>query len=231
MMRQLMGVATAIAITLAAAAPAIAQTKPGARPTVKRQKEFLMGGLIAGPSSLGSAQAELLRGSGDPSVTLFREKNSLPFGFGGEAGIGFQLRKTLWMEVAGSWTRVRLSSEISSDFENAPAETITSDMSRFAVQGALLRYFHEKGSSAWFVRVVAGWMRETGGGNTLTGDGVIGGGGIGFRHWWGTNGKGAIKRTGLRIEGRADVRSGGISIGEKGIRFGPAGAVHLVFGF
>ena len=27
------------------------------------------------------------------------------------------------------------------------------------------------------------------------------------------------------------IRSGGISIGEKAIRFGPAGAAHIVFGF
>ena len=86
--------------------------------------------------------------------------------------------------------------------------------------------------SAWFVRGSGGLMRETAGGNTLTGDGVIASGGLGLRHWWRTNGKGTFKRVGLRAwKAARTIRSGGISLGEDGIRFGPAGAAHLVFGF
>jgi len=220
-----------ITLVMATAVPALAQTKPGSKPSAKRPKEFLVGGLLAGPTPLGSAQAQLLNGSGDPAVTLFREENRLAIGFGTEASIGLQVRKALWVEINGSWTRASVQTDISADFENAPDETITSVMSRFAVGGAVLRYFHDKGPNAWFLRGAAGWMRETAGGNTLTGDGLIAAAGLGHRHWWRTNGKGAVKRAGLRFEGRVDIRSGGISIGDSGIRFGPAGAVHLVLGF
>jgi hypothetical protein len=212
-------------------APADAQTKPPPRPGTERGWEFLIGGIVTGPTSVGSAAAEELNGAGDPSVILFRVENKLAMGFGIESALGFQIGQSLWLEVSGGWTRSTLNSEIRNDFEDAFDETISSAMSRFTVQGGLLRYFHDKGASAWFVRGSAGWMRETAGSNTLTGDGIIAGGGLGWRHWWVTSRRGAAQRIGVRLEGRADLRSGGISLGEKGIRFGPAGAAHLVFGF
>jgi hypothetical protein len=224
--------AACVLVILAGADAASAQTSSTqARPGPKRGREFMIGGLIAGPMSVGSASAELPGGSGTPGITLFRVKNTLGIGFGVESNIGFELRKALWMEVSGGWTRSSVRSRIEDDFENAPDETISIPMSRFVVEGAVVRYFRDRGASAWFVRFDAGWMRETAGGNTLTGDGIIAGGGLGLRRWWRTSGKGSVKRIGLRIEGRAAIRSGGISVGEKAIRFGPAGTAHLVFGY
>jgi len=232
MTRQLLAsIGVALAFATVSVAPAIAQTKAPPRPATERGTEFLIGGLVTAPTSVGSATAELLDGAGNPSVDLFRLDNKLGLGFGVEANFGFQISRALWLEVSGGWTRSSVESEIRNDFEDAFDETISSPMSRFTLQGGVLRYFHDKGNSAWFVRAAAGWMRETAGGYTLTGDGIIGGGGLGWRHWWATSRRGAAKRIGLRLEGRADIRSGGISLGEKGIRFGPSGAAHLVFGF
>ena len=228
--RMPVSIGVAVAFVLSSVAPVIGQTKAPPKPATKRAKEFLIGGIVTGPTSVGSASADLLNGSGDPSVTLFQVDNNLAMGFGLEAGLGFQISRALWIEVTGGWTSSTLESEIRGDFEDAFDETISSAMSRFTVQGGVLRYFHDKGKSAWFFRGSAGWMRETAGGNTLTGDGIIASGGLGWRHWWRTNPK-TSSRFGLRLEGRADIRSGGISLGEKGIRFGPAGAGHLVFGF
>ena len=229
--RLIVSIAVVFAVAIAFVAPAIAQTKAPPRPATERGTEFLIGGLVTAPTSVGSATAELLDGAGNPSVDLFRLDNKLGLGFGVEANFGFQISRALWLEVSGGWTRSSVESEIRNDFEDAFDETISSPMSRFTLQGGVLRYFHDKGNSAWFVRAAAGWMRETAGGYTLTGDGIIGGGGLGWRHWWATSRRGAAKRLGLRLEGRADIRSGGISLGEKGIRFGPSGAAHLVFGF
>lgn len=224
--------AIAALLTLGAAGPAAAQTPAStAKPGPNRAKEFSVGAVLAGPSSVGSAAAELNDGSGSPSVTLFRVENRLALGYGVEANIAVELRRALWVEVSGGWTRSSVDSRITNDFEDAETETASLPMSRFLVEGAMLRYFRERGRTAWFIRVNGGWMRETAGGNTLTGDGLIAGGGLGFRHWWRTNGKGSVKRVGLRVEGRAVMRSGGISLGEKGLRFGPAGAGHIVFGF
>jgi len=229
--RLLVCIGVAIVCSTAFVAPASAQTKAPSKPGTERATEFLIGGLVTAPTSVGSATAELLDGSGNPSVDLFRLDNKLGMGFGIEANFGFQISKALWLEVSGGWTRSNVETDIRNDFEDGFDETISSPMSRFTLQAGVLSYFHDKGSSAWFVRGTAGWMRETAGANTLTGDGIIAGGGLGWRHWWITSRKGAANRVGLRLEGRADIRSGGISLGEKGIRFGPAGVAHLVFGF
>jgi len=226
--RLIASIGVTIAFLTVSVAPVGAQTRTS-KPSSKRAKEFLIGGIVTGPTSVGSATAELLNGAGEPAVNLFQVDNKLAMGFGVESSLGFQISNSLWLEVSGGWTSSSLESDIRADFEDAFDESISSSMSRFTLQGGVLKYFHDKGKSAWFVRGSAGWMRETAGGNTLTGDGIIAGGGLGWRHWWRTGGKSG--NVGLRVEGRADVRSGGISLGEKGIRFGPAGAAHLVFGF
>lgn len=225
-------VAWLIACAFGAATSAVAQTTAAAKkPGPKRAKEFVVGGILAGPSSLGSADAILLGGTGSSAVTLFRTENRMATGYGVELNLGLAIRKALWAEVGGGWTHAGLGTKITSDFEGAESETLSSPMSRFTLEGALLWYFRERGKTSWFVRAGGGWMRETAGGNTLTGDGVIGGGGAGVRHWWRTNGKGSVKRLGFRAEFRAGLRSGGISLGEGSLRFGVGGAGHVVFGF
>ena len=220
-------VIVAAALVLMASAPAAAQTKPAAP---KKQKEFVLGLTIPGPTSLGETTAELLNSSGNP-ITLLRAKNSLGWGFGLETSVGWELKKSLWLEAAGSWTRTSLKSDIREDFEGAQGDEVSSPVSRFVLEAAMVRYFREKGSGAWFLRVDGGWMRETAGGATLTGDGFIGGGGLGYRRWFKTNGKGGVKRMGMRFEARAVVRSGGLSLGESSVHVGPGFAAHLVWGF
>lgn len=228
--------AAALGLTLivASAVPAAAQTKPAAQAkpaTPKKQKEFGLGLVVPGPSSLGETTAELVNGSGDPSVTLFRTKNSLGWGFGLETNLGWELKKNLWVEASGSWTRTSLKSDVREDVEDAQGDEVSSPVSRFVLEGAMVRYFREKGPAAWFLRVDGGWMRETAGGATLTEDGFIGGGGLGYRRWFRTTGKGSVKRFGMRFEARAVVRSGGLSLGESTTRIGPGFAAHLVWGF
>jgi hypothetical protein len=220
--------ALAATLILCLAIPAAAQTKP---PAAKKQKEFTLGLVVPGPSSLGETTAELLNGSGAPSLTLMRSKNSLGWGFGLETNIGWELKRSLWLEASGSWTRTSLTSDIREDVEDATGDEVSSPVSRFVLEGAMLKYFREKGTSAWFVRLDGGWMRETAGGATLTGDGFIGGGGLGYRKWFKTTGKGGVKRMGMRFEARALVRSGGLSLGEDSVRIGPGFAAHIVWGF
>jgi hypothetical protein len=217
----------AAALVFVAVVPAAAQTRPA---TPKKQKEFVLGMTIPGPTSLGETTAELLNGSGNP-ITLLRTKNSLGWGFGLETGVGWELKKSLWLEAAGSWTRTSLKSDVREDFEGAQGAEVSSPVSRFVLEAAMVKYFQEKGTGAWFVRVDGGWMRETAGGATLTADGFIGGGGLGYRRWFKTNGRGGVKRMGMRFEARAVVRSGGLSLGESSMHIGPGFAAHLVWGF
>jgi hypothetical protein len=217
----------AAALVLAAVVPASAQTRPAAP---KKQKEFVLGLTMPGPTALGETTADLLNGSGNP-ITLLRTKNSLGWGFGLETGMGWELKKSLWLEAVGSWTRTSLKSDVREDLEGAQGDVVSSPVSRFALEAAMVKYFGGKPNAAWFVRVDGGWMRETAGGATLTGDGFIGGGGLGYRRWFKTNGKGGVKRMGMRFEARALVRSGGLSLGESSVHVGPGFAAHLVWGF
>ena len=218
-----------VIILIACASVASAQTRPPAKGPAK-EREFLVGGLFAGPTSLGTTQADLLTGTGD-EVTLARTRNRLASGFGAEVILAYQLKRTMWFEVTGGWTRLSLKSDIREDLEDAQGDSVVSPVSRFTVGGAARFSLSDRGKSSWFLRTEGSWMRETAGGNTLTGDGFLGGAGIGMRRWWTTGRKGKFNRIGLRVEGRAVVRVGGLSLGESSFRIGPAAAAHLVFGY
>ena len=217
-------------ILIASASVAAAQTRPPAKGPAK-EKEFIVGGLFAGPTPLGTTQADLLNGAGDESLTLARTRNRLASGFGAEVSLAYQLKRTMWFEITGGWTRLSLKSDVREDIENAQGDSVVSPVSRFVAGGAALFTFGDRPKSSWFLRTDGAWMRETAGGNTLTGDGFLGGAGIGMKRWWKTGRKGKFDRIGLRFEGRAVVRAGGLSLGESSFRVGPAGAAHLVFGY
>ena len=219
----------AAAAALLVAATAHAQTPAAKAP--RKQREFTIGGLITAPMSIGNVEGNLLNGSGSETLTFIGLENKLAMGYGVEVILGYQLAGRTWFEVAGSWSRPKLSSKVLEDADGEQGATVSTVFSRFALGGALVRYLKDTGRTAWFVRVDGAWMRETAGGNTLPGDGFIGGGGLGWRHFWRTTGKGAVKRMGLRFEGRGVVRGGGLELGESSVKFGAAGAAHLVFGF
>ena len=219
----------ATAAVLLIAATAHAQTAAAKAP--RKQREFSLGGLVTAPMPLGDIEGNLLNGNGNETLTFIGLENKLAMGYGVEGILGYQLGGRTWFEVAGSWSRPNLSSKVLEDADGEQGATISTAVSRFALGGALVRYLKDTGRTAWFVRLDGAWMRETAGGNTLTGDGFIGGGGLGWRHFWRTTGKGAVKRMGLRIEGRGVVRGGGLDLGESSVKFGAAGAAHLVFGF
>ena len=221
-------------LTATAAAWLIATTAHAQTATAKaprKQREFSLGGLVIAPMPLGDIEGNLLNGNGNETITFISLENKLATGYGVEAILGYQLSGRTWFEVVGSWSRPSLSSKVLEDADGEQGATISTGVSRFALGGALVRYLKDTGRTAWFVRLDGAWMRETAGGNTLSGDGFMTGGGLGWRHFWRTTGKGAVKRMGLRVEGRGVVRGGGLDLGESSVKVGAAGAAHLVFGF
>jgi hypothetical protein len=208
------------------AAPALAQTAPAP----SRPKEFTAGVTWLGPTSLGTANAEFVRPDGSP-FPIFEAEHSLGSGFGVHAGMGFPIRGSVWGEFNGAWTRTSLETRVSNDVENADVEPISTAVSRLAVEGAALWYFRQKGRTAWFVRGGGGWMKELPEGNAVAGNGFLGSGGIGLRHWWREGRRGALRRLGLRVEFRTDLRSGGLTLGESSLRITPVLAGTMVFGF
>lgn len=214
------------------AVDASAQT-PAAKPAVPRlEREFSVGGAVTLPTSMGSADATLFGSNGTPALTLFRTENKMGLGFGPDVILGYQLSRRLWFEVAGGLTFTNLQTRIVDDFEAAPDETLEAPVTRLTGEGAVLWYLGAPGAkSSWFIRGSGGMMYETAGELSVSESGFTGSGGIGFKRWWRTAGKGTFKRIGLRAEFRGVLRMSGITLAERSTTFGPVGTVHVVFGY
>ena len=218
-------------ITFAQTAGTTSAKATPAKAAVKKERDVTIGAVFSGPVSQGTANAEELGSSGTPSVTLFKTENQMAPGIGVDAAFGFQLSRKLWFEAGARLMKTGLRTNITNDFEGASGVTIDAPVTRVSAEGALLWYFRNKGKMAWFVRGSGGVLSDLSGDGTVAENGFIGSGGVGFRYWWRTNGKGAFKRVGLRGEFKALVQSGGASLGQRSTSIGPAGAVHLVFGY
>ena len=214
----------ALAIVPASAA---AQQAP---PSPSRPIELSLGGTFLGPSSAGSATASLITPGGG-SLDVFKVDSTFGIGYGGEVVLGFRIAPRLWIEGAGGFTRTTARSEISDDVENAPSVTLEETMSRVSAEGAVRIDIADRGATVWFVRGGGGWMRELAGGNSLADDGFVFSAGGGVRHWFRENGSGAVKRIGLRLEGRLVMPTRGIEFGSRTVRLTPAGAGAVIFGF
>jgi hypothetical protein len=207
---------------------ALAQVSPA--PAPERGVELSVGGTFLAPAPAGSSSADLITSSGS-RLTLFDVESRYGIGYGGDATLGFRLSPALWFEVAGGYTWTKAKSEITDDLEDAADVTISETISRASAEGALVWYFADRGTSAFFIRGSGGWMRELAGGNSLVEDGIIGSGGAGFRRWWRQNRPGGLKRIGLRLEGRLIVRAKGLEFGSANLRLTPAASGLIVFGF
>jgi hypothetical protein len=225
--------ACCLAASLGVATAASGQTRP-APPTKNagpgHEFELVVGGLFTSRIAMGSADANLIAPDGS-NLVLFRTENSFGPGAGLELDLGFRVSKTFRAEASGTWLRVNARTRISSDFESASDQTLSSPVDRLTLEGAGLWTFRETTKTAWFARGSAGWMREFAGGYTLSKNGAVGSGGVGVRHWWRSGSKGTIKRMGVRAEFRAVFRSGGLALGTSSSRLGVAGVGHVVFGF
>lgn len=221
------GIGIAVFLLCIGASPALAQAPPAAP---GRPIELGLGGSLIAPSSVGSTSATLLTPSGG-TLKLFDVESRFGVGYGVDATLGFRVARAVWVEASGGWSRATARSRISGDVEAAPATTATEPVSRVSGEGALVWYFADRGSTSWFIRGSGGWMRELVGGNSLVEDGFLGSAGAGLRRWWRENGKGSLKRMGLRVEGRLLLRSSGVAFGEKSLQIAPAASGLIVFGF
>ena len=219
---------------LVAATPAAAQTptptKPPAPKPAGPHQTLSIGGLFTGPSSMGSANAELLGADGQPSVTLFSTHSGMSAGVGPELLLGFRAKRTVWFEIGGSLSWPSLESKIENDFEGAPAQTLSAPVTRWTLEGAVVFWLKDKGRTGWFVRAGGGVAGEISNDLSTSATGVLGSGGVGVRHWF-RESKGGLRKMGIRAEFRGVVQGGGLSFSDRTIRFSPTGAVHLVFGY
>jgi hypothetical protein len=209
--------------TVVASAPAAAQSSPG-------RYELSIGAVMMGPMPIGERDATLTRPTGAPLV-LFNSDITVGAGPGAEIHFGRGLGPRLALEATGTWAFTKIHTRASSDFENATEATLTEDLSRFSIEGSALWRVAGGAARALLLRGGAGWMRELTPGATLAENGVIGNVGAAVKYWWGTSSSTRGRRLGLRLDGRAVLRAGGIDLGAEGVRVAPAAAADLMFGF
>lgn len=225
-----MTVVRAIALVLLAAGVAEAQSQP-AQPAASARHpwELGVGSPITGGIKLGSQTAALLAPDGSP-FTLFRTDSRIAPGFGVEVNLAYRLTDKLTGEATGSWNRMRFRTKVSADAEGAEDLTAELSASRFTVEGSALWLLTRRNKMEFFVRGGGGWMRELAEGNALFENGGVGTAGVGMKYLLKERASGRIRRLSLRLEGRALVRSGGLTVGSRSTKMTPAFAASLTFG-
>ena len=225
-------VLAAALLSLIVATPVLAQSivsRAPQRPRLPRVDIAVTGALV-GPVSFGQSSMDFLRPDGSV-LSVFRAENRLAPGLGPEVHVAFPARRRLTVELSGSWNRGQLQSRISGDIESPGDVVLTQALDRVTAEGSLVWTWRVRGRTSWFVRGGAGWMREMADGGLLREDAVVVNAGAGLRYWWRARPRGMLRRVGLRFEGRASVRSSGLSLGEQAARVAPVFSGGLIFGF
>lgn len=215
-------VMTGVFLALGAPVSAQTMTQPASpRVTIDVGAAFIGGG------TLGSSDATYASATGTP-VTLFSTSQSVKGGAGLIGRLEIRLAGTVALELGGSWTRPKLQSKISSDFEGAENTTATQTISQFLAGGGLVKSFASHGRVTPFVRGTASWMRQLAGDQSLYKDGVSVdlGGGVRYAR---QSPNGHFKPYGLRADVWMSLRTGGIEIDTKHRLFSPGVSASLIF--
>lgn len=218
------------AVVAVLAVPASARAQSPAPPNPQTRFEFGIAGVHMGGMTLSSSDANLVRPDGTP-LTLFQTVNRLSGATGVELAVAVRVAGRLGAEVSGDWTRTNLESAISGDFEGASPVTAKAAVARVTVEASAVWRLFSFGSADVFVRAGGGWLRDLASNNRVHEDGSVANAGIGMKYWWKQRPSGRFKRLGLRVDGRAFVRSKGISIGAGKTHVAPAVSAGALIGF
>ena len=186
------------------------------RPPAVRRVELGIGAGIAGGVGLGERDATLQGNS--VSATPFRlfatDTRLSPVALL-EVRLGYRVTPRLTAEGALTIGRPDLTSSLSDDVENAAAVEATTTLTEYVITGGAVWRFSPEARRRWtpFVSGGAGVARHVHDGRTLVENGVdvYGGGGLVYR--FGSS-PAATARTGLRLDGRLHVLSGGVAKGQ-----------------
>jgi opacity protein-like surface antigen len=178
-----------------------------------------------GRTTIGAADAtETTPGGG--RFQLFRTNTSIGAALGIESRIGLRLTRTLEAEVDASFTQPALRTAISADAEGATAFTAAESMKEIAVEGALILHLARMRLSARaipYLSAGAGLVRRLHEGGTLAENGRVYHVGAGLQYFLKSSATGGV---GVRLDGRAIVRSGDTSI-DGDLHVSPAVAASL----
>ncbi len=190
------------------AVPVSAQTREPGR------FEFGVGVRWTGGASLGPVAAGEATPSGS-AFSLFSSHTTFGSTTGVEGRFGARLTRWLHVETAASYGRPQLTTSITGDFEGAPSTSAAESLVQVRVEGGVLvplRHARIGTRAVPFLAAGAGYLRELHEGQTIveTGRSYYVGGGLNY----------ALKvrparrfdTIGVRLDARASIKSGGISL-------------------
>jgi hypothetical protein len=226
-----------LAMCLAAAAPALAQTPAaagaGASAPLTRHWSFDLGVVWLGPAGAGTFDATYTTPTGNPA-TQFSLDKSIGQGLGGSARLARQLSPRVSAEVTGSWLRPEFRTRLSDDVDDAADATARQRVDRFTVVGGATIAITRGARWQTFARGGAGWLRELSDDQTLYADGLVlqagGGAMLAFGRARAGQATAATRRgpAGLRFDVWLDVRRGGLEFAERRYVLAPAASVAFV---
>jgi hypothetical protein len=168
-----------------------------------------------GGYDIGDATAELRGntvGSNAPPFTLFRAESSVDATAGMEGRVGYVIARDLMVDVGVSYQRPGLTAKLSSDDEAAAVALDAERLSQYIVDVGVLWQLPGRGIGSRmrpFVTGGGGYLRQLYDERTVVETGSVYYAGAGLRYWL-RGGDGQRRSIGLRADGRAMWRRGGV---------------------
>lgn len=227
-----MAVPFACVLVLPVAAMAQARRPPAAPRGGGGVVELSAGVTLAGGMDLGARDAEETRNinTGTGPFTLFATASRTAPAPAADLRVGVYVTRAISVEGGLQYARPRLITRLSGDAEQAPPLSAEETVSRYLASGSLVVHLpgltFAGGRGVPFVAGGGGYLRELHQQNEMmeTGREYHAGGGV--KLWMG----GARPRLGVRLEGGASSRAGGIDFRGGRRTMGTAGAA-LVYRF
>jgi hypothetical protein len=168
-----------------------------------------------GAMALGDMDATETASNGS-RFRLFASSTSLEPSTGLEGSVRFQVAPAVEVGVASSFSRARLRSKIASDVEGVPDVEALEDISEFVIAATVLARLNWRpvGRASPFVTVGAGYLRHLHESRLLVETGSVFHLGAGLDYIL-RAGSGALKATGVRVDGRALFRSNGVAFDDR----------------
>jgi hypothetical protein len=169
-----------------------------------------------GSASYGSRDATLTSPSGDP-FRLFSAESDMAAATGAEIRFGSRVTRLLRAEVSGTYAVPRLKTTIRHDVEAPAPVTASEAVKQFTVEGnaiVLLSRWRFGSRTLPFVSAGGGYVRQLHDANSLveTGSTYHVGGGLKVFFASRQGSQWRLKHIGLRVDGRACFRTGGITL-------------------
>jgi hypothetical protein len=176
--------------------------------------EIGIGALWTGGSSLAPVGAAETTPDGTP-FSLFTSQTRFESAPGVEGRLSMRVVRRLHVEATASYARPDLTTKVANDFEGAPATSITESLVQLKIEGGVLVPLRRPRIGARvepFLTAGGGYLRELHEGQTIvaTGQSYYAGGGLNYALK--VRPAGRFDTIGLRLDARAAIRHGGISL-------------------